>query len=138
MAKRVISITEFDRQRLEELLAVAGDFEYRNRGDLKGFAEELERGKLVDSKEVEPTVVTMNTRVRLRDLEADEVMDYTLVFPRDADIEKGAISVMSPIGTAILGYSEGDIIEWEVPDGKRRIKIEKILYQPEASGDYHL
>ncbi len=136
--KRSISITEFDRQRLEELLAVAGEFNFRDRSDLKGFAEELARGKLVEPRKVKPDVVTMNSRVRLRDLEADEVTDYTLVFPKDAEIEKGRISVMSPIGTAILGYSEGDTIEWVVPDGKRRIRIEKLLYQPEAAGDYHL
>ena len=60
------------------------------------------------------------------------------VFPKEADIDRGRLSVISPVGTAILGYTEGDTIEWKVPSGKRRIKIEKVLYQPEAAGDYHL
>ncbi|NCC51828.1 MAG: nucleoside diphosphate kinase regulator [Spartobacteria bacterium] len=138
MKERSISITQFDRQRLDDLLAVADEFDYRDRPDLKRLAEELDRGHLVDSKAIAPTVVTMNSRVCLRDLGTDEAMEYTLVFPKDADIEEGKISVMSPIGTAILGYSVGTIIDWEVPSGKRRIKIEALSYQPEAAGDYHL
>ena len=138
MTKRSISITQFDRARLEELLTVAGEFSYRDRNDLQLLAEELRRGRLVASRDVAPTVVTMNSRVRLRDLDTDDQMEYTLVFPKDADIETGKLSVMSPIGTAILGYSVGDEIEWTVPAGKRRIQIEALLYQPEAAGDYHL
>ena len=138
MQQRSISITQFDRKRLDELLAVAEEFNYRDRSDLKRLAEELNHGRLVDSRDVSPTVVTMNSRVRLRDLDTNEVMEYTLVFPKDAAIERGRISVISPIGTAILGYSFGDTIEWTVPAGKRRITIEALLYQPEAAGDYHL
>jgi regulator of nucleoside diphosphate kinase len=63
---------------------------------------------------------------------------YTLVFPRDADTATGKISVLAPIGTAILGYRVGDMIEWQVPAGKRKLKIEEVIYQPEAAGDYHL
>ena len=138
MEHRSISITQFDRNRLAELLAVADEFNYRDRADLKRLAGELEHGTLVDSKDVAPTVVTMNSRVQLCDLDTGEVSEYTLVFPKDADIENGKISVMSPIGTAILGYSVGDTIEWAVPAGRRRIRIDAIPYQPEAAGDYHL
>ncbi len=138
MERRSISITQFDRKRLSELMAVADEFNYRDRTDLKRLAEELEHGTLVDSRDVSPTVVTMNSRVLLRDLETGETSEYTLVFPKDADIESGRISVMSPLGTAILGSSVGDTIEWAVPAGTRRIRIEAVPYQPEAAGDYHL
>lgn len=138
MNPRCIYITEFDRQRLEECLAVAGEFQYRDRSDLKKLTEELKRCETVDSKDVSPTVVTMNSRVKLKDLDNGEIMEYTLSFPKEADIEKGRISVTSPIGTAILGYSVGDTIEWMVPAGKRRIMIEELVYQPEAAGDFHL
>lgn len=138
MERRSISITQFDRKRLSELMAVADEFNYRDRTDLKRLAEELEHGTLVDSRDVAPSVVTMNSRVLLRDLETGETSEYTLVFPKDADIEGGKISVMSPIGTAILGFSVGDTIEWTVPAGTRRIRIEAVPYQPEAAGDYHL
>ena len=138
MEDRTIYITKFDLERLEELLAVAGEFSYRDRGDLEELEAELQKGKLVDSKEVPPNVVTMNSRVRLVDVDKDQPMVFTLVFPKDADIDAGKLSILSPIGTAIFGYSVGDVIEWRVPAGIRRIKIEEVLYQPEAAGDYHL
>jgi regulator of nucleoside diphosphate kinase len=80
----------------------------------------------------------MNCKVELLDLDKNEKMTFTLVFPNAANIDQGKISILAPIGTAILGYRVGDIVIWQVPAGQRRIKIEKILYQPEASGDYHL
>jgi len=59
---------------------------------------------------------------------------YTIVFPVDADIEKKRISVLAPVGTALIGYRAGDIIEWATPGGTRRLQIEKVLFQPEAAG----
>jgi len=139
MNDRIIYITEFDLHRLEKMLEVTGTFTtYRGRSDLKELEEEVSRAQVVDSREVPPTVITMNSRVKLRDLDTGEEMVFTLVFPKEADIDRGRISVISPVGTAILGYTEGDTIEWKVPSGIRRIKIEKVLYQPEAAGDYHL
>jgi len=138
MSERAIHITQFDLDRLEELLAVADEFNYRGRGDLKKLEEELHRARVMDSRDVSPTIVTMNSRVRLRDIDTGEQMEFTLVFPKDADIKARKLSVLAPIGTAILGYSVGDTIEWNVPAGIRRIKIEELLYQPEAAGDYNL
>ena len=83
-------------------------------------------------------VVTMNSRVVVKDLENGESSEYTLVFPEQANIEQGRLSVVSPIGTAILGYAKGDVITWQTPGGPRQIKIVDIPYQPEAAGDYHL
>jgi regulator of nucleoside diphosphate kinase len=80
----------------------------------------------------------MNSQVLLCDIDTLETMTYTLVFPKDADIDSGSISVLAPVGTAILGYRQGDIVEWPVPAGIRRLRIEKVLYQPEAAGDYTL
>jgi regulator of nucleoside diphosphate kinase len=65
-------------------------------------------------------------------------MEFVLVFPQDADADLGMISILAPVGTAILGYAKGNTVEWPVPSGVRRIRIEDILYQPEAAGDYHL
>ena len=138
MKDRTIFITTFDTGRLKGLLSVASEFNYRNRSDLSELASELRRAKIVVSKEIPPDVVTMNSRVKLRDIDTNEEMKFTLVFPGNSNIDEGKISIIAPIGTAILGYSAGDTIEWHVPAGKRRIRIEKILYQPEAAGDYHL
>jgi len=138
MSQREIFITEFDRDRLEELIEVAEEFGGKDRKDLQDLQEELDRAKIVKPEEVPPNVVTMNSRVLLRDLSTSEEMTCTLVFPRNADIDSGAISVLAPVGTAILGYTEGSVVEWKVPSGKKRLSIEKILYQPEAAGHYDL
>jgi len=138
MATRNLYITEFDKSRLEELIEVAEEFGGHDRRDLESLAEELEKAEVVSPKNVPADVVTMNSKVILRDLTTSEEMTYVLVFPRDANIDTGAISVLAPVGTAILGYAKGDIVEWPVPSGMRRIRIQEILYQPEAAGDYHL
>jgi regulator of nucleoside diphosphate kinase len=136
--KRKIYITEFDKTRLEELIALAAASGGRDRKDLAGLAEELKIAEVVPSEQVPANVVTMNSRVRLCDRDTGEAMTYTVVFPQDADVDAGAISVIAPVGTAILGYAVGDEVVWPVPAGMRRLRIEELLYQPEAAGDYHL
>jgi regulator of nucleoside diphosphate kinase len=80
----------------------------------------------------------MNSRVRLRDLDSGEQMEVSLVYPSASDAAAKKISILAPIGTAILGYRKGDVVEWEVPAGMRRLEVEDVLYQPEASGDFSL
>jgi regulator of nucleoside diphosphate kinase len=138
MKTRKIYITEFDKMRLEELMEVAAEFGDNDRRDLESLEEELDNAEIVSSKDIPADVVTMNSKVVFRDLDTSETMTYVLVFPRNANIDAGAISVLAPVGTAILGYAKGDIIEWPVPSGFRRLRIEEIVYQPEAAGDYHL
>ena len=138
MSERIIYITEFDKVRLEELIAVAEEFGGHNRNDLNKLAEELDQAVVVSPRNIPPDVVTMNSKVVLRDLNSSESKTYVIVFPKDANIEAGHISVLAPVGTAILGYAKGDVVEWSVPSGKRRISIEEVLYQPEAAGDFHL
>ncbi len=138
MKHRQIFVTAKDLKKINELFMVEDSFDCRNRSDLKALKEELQNAKVVDSGEVPSDVVTMNTKLMYVDLDDDSKSEVTLVFPADADISSSRMSIFSPIGTALLGYKEGDIIEWDVPAGKARIKIEKILYQPEASGDLEL
>lgn len=138
MKPRKICVTEADKNRLQELIEVAGEFGGRVRKDLAALARELTMADVVAPKDVHPEVVTMNSRVILQDVNTGEEMNYVLVFPKDANVDAGAISILAPMGTAILGYSKGDIIDWQVPAGMRRILIKEILYQPEASGHFHL
>lgn len=140
MEHRDIYITQFDLNRLTELLEVGLTFRGGNSESrhLESLKEELDRAQIVLTKDIPSDVVTMNSRVRLSDMSKGEEQVYTLVFPRDADTATGKISVLAPIGTAILGYRVGDMIEWQVPAGKRKLKIEEVIYQPEAAGDYHL
>ena len=136
--QRTIYITEYDMTRLEELLAAAERFEDRDKKHLRELGEELLRGEVVAPVDIPKDVITMNSKVRLKDLDSREQIIYSLVFPNEADISQNRISILAPIGTALIGYRVGDTIEWEVPAGLRRLKVEEILYQPEAAGDYHL
>ncbi|MBE0596809.1 MAG: nucleoside diphosphate kinase regulator [Desulfuromonadales bacterium] len=137
MGEKTIYITEYDIGRLEKLFSRT-EVPRRDQDSLDILEEEIGKCKVVKSDEVPPDVVTINSRVRLRDLGADKEMTVRLVLPHMADLSEGRLSVVSPIGTAILGYAVGDIIEWEVRSGTKKISVEEILYQPEAAGDFHL
>lgn len=134
-----IYITETDLSRLTKLIETA-----RNSGNdsnkeyLDKLEEELDVAEIVKPHKVPKHVITMRSKARLRDLDTGREMVYSLVFPDEADSNKGKISILAPVGTAMIGYGTGDIIEWKVPAGLRTLKVEDVLYQPEASGDYHL
>jgi regulator of nucleoside diphosphate kinase len=134
MNPRVIYITEADMRRLKPLI----ESMKTSRDDLRGLQAELLQARVVAPKEVPPDVITMNSKARLRDLEDGEEVTYTLVFPDQANIEQGRISVVAPVGTAMLGHRVGDEFEWDVPAGSVRLRVEEVLYQPEAAGHYHL
>jgi regulator of nucleoside diphosphate kinase len=101
---------------------------------LKGLEAELARCRCVAADEVPPDVITMHSKAHLLDLNTGEELIYTLVFPNEADLRQSKISVLAPIGTAMLGYRVGDVFEWPVPDGLRRLQVKRVLYQPEAAG----
>jgi regulator of nucleoside diphosphate kinase len=138
MANRIIYITDNDMRRLRELIIVAREFGKEDEMYLQELENELNRGKVVKPQDIPPNVITMNSEVYLRDLNTKKEITYRLVFPEHADASQGRISILAPIGTALRGYSVADIIEWKVPAGTAKLKVEKILYQPEAAGDYHL
>jgi regulator of nucleoside diphosphate kinase len=132
-----IAITQFDFDRLEKLVD-----RLRTRGSLPAVAraleEELDRADIVDPRQVPADVVTMNSQATVRDLGTGEVEKLRLVFPGAAAPRKGAISVLAPLGLALLGTRTGDEVTWEMPDGPRRLRIESVTYQPEAAGRYDL
>lgn len=125
-----IYVTEMDRNRLQSLI------ELEEGEAIVELEYELERAIVVDPKRVAHDVVTMNSRVVLQ-LD-DERKEVALVYPQDADERSGKLSVLSDVGAAILGYQEGDAIDWRIADRTRRILIERVIYQPESSGDFHL
>lgn len=137
LRKRQIYVTDFDLQRLQELIEEREGFPTRDDRYLEELSEELLRAEIVSPQEIPPEVITMNSRVRLLDMDTKSEQEYTLVFPGDADIDTGRISVLAPIGMAMIGYRAGDTITWKVPGGTKRLKVRKILYQPEAAGDFH-
>ncbi len=137
MNGKSVVITEADFDRLSGL--VQSPRSRISSGPLGSeLGRELSRGEVVASTRVPKKVVTMNSKVCVRDLRSDERDTYTLVYPEHSDIDDGRLSILAPLGTALLGAKVGDIVEVNAPAGVRKIKIERILYQPEAAGDLHL
>ncbi len=138
MSDNCIYITENDLNKLNALLRSSKGSQRRDEKSLQLLEGELNRAKVVKHQDIPPDVITMNSEIHLRDMDSQEETVYKLVFPHEADIDKGYVSVLAPIGTALIGYKVGDIIEWNVPAGTARWKVMKITYQPEAAGDFHL
>jgi regulator of nucleoside diphosphate kinase len=136
MDDKQIVITQYDLDRLRALIRDLGGSDSRE--SLGALSGELDRALVVLPTDVPPDVVTMNSRVSLVDMDTSEKMEISLVFPDDANPDAGAISVLAPIGTAIIGYRQGGTVEWPVPSGLRRFRIDRVVYQPEASGDMEL
>lgn len=137
MSRRIF-ITRFDRDRLLDLIDNFREQGRKLKAELDILEKELDSGKLVEPEEIPGDVVTMNSRVNLIDLDSGAEKTLTLVFPSDADMSRNRISILAPVGTALIGYRVGDVIKWKVPSGVKKLKIKEILYQPEAAGDYHL
>jgi len=130
MAERDIFVTEEDYQRLSNVLLGAGR-NPKNREHVEHLEAELDRAHVVPPTEIPPDVVTMNSEIALRDQDTGEEMVYTLVFPGEANVSQRKLSILAPLGTAVLGYRAGDIIEWTVPGGTRRLEVQRVIYQPE-------
>ena len=131
-----IYITNIDRDRIKKILDKMSESNQSPDESVKKLGGELGRAIIVDSQQVPREVITMNSKALLQ--LNDEDIEVSLVYPEDADLGAMKLSIFSPIGTAILGYKEGSTVEWEVPSGISEIHIKKILYQPEAAGDYDL
>jgi regulator of nucleoside diphosphate kinase len=136
--KNKIYISEFDMKRLKGLIKFAEErWDKRVLPYLEELDEELDRAEIVKPEDIPTDVITMNSRFRLNNLDSGEEVVYTLVFPAKADSKNGKISILAPVGIAVLGYRVGDTVEWKVPAGLKRLRVEEIVYQPEAAGDYH-
>ncbi|HMN41067.1 MAG TPA: nucleoside diphosphate kinase regulator [Phycisphaerales bacterium] len=137
MNKRTIHVTEGDMHRLRELIMFARGRDGRDQPYLAALESELDRAVVLAREQIAPDVVTMNSRARLRD--GVRTWTITLVFPDLADAESGSISVLAPLGAAILGCRVGQTVDFSVPGGESRsCEILGVLYQPEAAGDRHL
>lgn len=134
-----IYITKTDRERLGNLIELV-----RNQNDRAQFAyvnkleEELEYAEIVAPEDIPPDVVTMRSKVKLKDLDTGKENVYSIVFPTEANYDEGKISILAPLATALLGYKRGDTVEFQAPTRLRRLNVEEILYQPESAGDYNL
>src|SRR5687767_10883438 len=124
--ERSIVVAEADARRLRGLLAARRESTAYDAEHLRQLESELERAVLVAAHAVPPEVVTMDSAVGVLDLANGERREYTLVYPAEANPTAGRISVLAPLGTALLGYREGDELEWMMPGGLRRLRIESV------------
>ena len=134
-----IYITETDRERLGNLIQlVRNENGWANSGYVKTLEEELDFAEFVESRDIPPNIVTMRSKVKLKDVDSDEESVYSIVFPTEANTDEGKISILAPLATALLGHRCGETIKFQAPTRLRKLKIEEILYQPESAGDYDL
>lgn len=131
------TMTEFDLRRLDALIERIRR-QVKPPPTLSTLERETERAVVVKPEAVPATVVTMNSEVEIVDLDTKERRRVTLVFPTMAGIDEGRVSVLAPLGTALLGSREGGLIEWPTPRGVRRLRVERLVYQPEAAGRFDL
>lgn len=105
---------------------------------LARLRDELGRATIIDPAALPQDLVTMDSRVRFEDLGTGEIEEYTLTFPGKADIAEGRLSILAPIGTALLGYRTGAIVDWPTPGGIRRLKIHHVTPRHEVTAETHV
>jgi regulator of nucleoside diphosphate kinase len=125
--KDKIYITIPDMERLRLLLQAETACGGANSQNLRSLEDELDRAEVVEIDDIPTDLVRMRSWVRLRDLETEEEMFFQLVYPPNADLDSAKISILAPIGTAVLGYRAGDVVEWQVPRGRKRFRIEEVV-----------
>ena len=136
-AKPTIRVTELDMHRLLRCLVASGC--EHSKCVVEPLEEELARAEVIDPAVAAPTLVTMNSRVVFENVHSGRRREITLAYPQDADATQDRISILSPIGTALLGLSVGEEIDWTLPNGRAaRFRVAEVVYQPEAAGDLHL
>lgn len=133
MDKPTIIISEQDLNRLETML----EHQSKLTPTMEHLEDELARANVVAPQDVPANVVTMNARVLVTIAPDTTATEITLVYPHDFRGDKGQVNVLAPVGAAILGLAEGQEIEWPQPDGHlMKVRIERVLYQPEREGNY--
>jgi regulator of nucleoside diphosphate kinase len=132
MSDRQIVISEQNARVLRGLLRTRNGAAH-DQEHLADLRVELDRAIVLGPSELSPTVVTMYAAVRVRDLDSGRWQDLTLVSPNEADESAGRISVLAPLGTALIGYRQGDVVEREMPGGLRRFLIEDVIQQAPAA-----
>ena len=138
MADRTSCFNAYDIDRIRgflELATVGGAERYRS---LVGLKQKIESSVILAPEEIPPNVVTMNSQIRIKDITNGTTVLVTLVFPQDADYEQQKVSLLAPLGAALLGRYAGEELSYDAPGGSTKIVIEEIVYQPEAAKEYTL
>lgn len=130
-----ILVTQVDFYRLSKLVKSLHGNSGIDPVYLKFLNLELQKAEKVDSKQITPDFVTMNSLVRIKFPDTGTSMDIRLVYPQNADLSRGLVSVLSPLGCALLGYRVGDVVTFQAPKNIQKVRIDQVLYQPEANGE---
>lgn len=134
-ARPKIILSATDAERLDQLLSAVPRISFFGRDELEA---ELASATVVEPEQVPPTVVTMNSTVRFTVASSQQEFELTLVYPKDSGTNEKTISILSPVGSALLGLSQGNEIEWPAPGGGLvRVRVKEVVYQPERTGVYH-
>lgn len=136
MSKLIVN--RLDYGRIRQCISDAKQFKSISDVEAGKLIKELNSAEIVEPEEIPSNVVTMNSIVRLSFLNNNKQIQFQLVYPDRANLKENKISIFSPIATALIGYKVNDEIEWIVPGGPTKIRIEEIIYQPEAAGDYNV
>jgi len=129
-----IVLTSNDVQRLDAMLESA---QFRNHPGAASLHAELERAQVVPPTELPRDVVSMNSTAECVEEASGRTHSLTLVYPREADAAQGRISILAPVGAALLGMKVGQSIDWPAPGGALRLRVTAVRYQPEAAGEHH-
>jgi len=131
-----ITISTLDLNRIDQMLDRLPSAQASARDAL---SDELARAAVVEPWDMPPRVVTMNSRVRFRLEDTGGEWCKTLVYPKDIDLDGDTVSILSPVGSALLGLSEGDRVRWERAGGRSiGVEVVEVIYQPERAGLFHL
>jgi len=133
-----IKITELDYSRLSNLVESTKKTRDEELLNLSALKEEIARAEVVSPEKIAREFVTMNSLVEILDLDTNRKMKIRLVYPREANFKKGNVSIFSLLGSALIGCREGDRIYFNAPSGRKNVQIIKILYQPEANGNFNI
>lgn len=133
-----IIINRLDYARIKKSINDAKQFRSISNDEAEKLLKELDSAKIVEPEAIPSNVVTMNSIVKLSFQNNNKQIQFQIVYPEQANVKENKISIFSPIATALIGYKVNDEIEWIVPAGLTKIRIDEIIYQPEAAGDYDL
>jgi regulator of nucleoside diphosphate kinase len=129
-----VRLTDIDTRRLQSLVEGFRPVDLRDAASLALLERHVEQAEVLPARRIDPDIVTMDSEVLVRDLDTHEAIAFRVVFPRMADAAARRISVLAPLGMAVLGRHSGDHVTWQTPGGSRRLRVDRVLYQPEREG----
>jgi len=133
-----IILSKLDYTRIHKCIHDAKLMNTIGANEAERLLNELSSASIVEPEEIPHDVVTMNSIVRISFLNVKKTLQFQIVYPDKANMKENKISIFSPVATALIGYKKSDEIEWVVPSGLTKLRIDEIIYQPEAAGDFDL